>query len=309
MEIVTKTKIKGLLPVPSQDGVRDIYALPQDKQLIVYTDRTPVYDDILDQPVPYRGVVLNQISLYWIKKFTHMVGNTLVARQPLPEEALPYASMLEGRSLIVQKLKPLPLVFRVVGNLFGDDWDEYLETSRLGTRLLAKGMKESDRLENPVLLISFAGDLSTQDVDDMQKWAQRMYGQKLFTTLEEICLSIFGVARNYALARGMIIADTKFEFSLFEGNPYIINDVMTPDSSTFWPNEGFVRGRPQPSYDKQGLYDWLQKHGWVEGQPFPKISPGILTETSKRYREIFDVMTGKIVKKGEDEDIMAAVAN
>ncbi len=302
MEVVTETKITEL-PLAFQDDVRDVYTLPRQQQLVVYTDRMPLRGSVLNKPVPFRGFVLNQITLYWVNRFTHLVGHNIVAQQfeRFPQELRAHAAALKGRSVITQTLKPLPLRFRVVGNLAGDDWREYRETRRVGGRLLGRGLQEADRLEQPVLIPVPNPELARLEIDDIGKWAQRMYGPKLFSTLEDICLSIFGVARNYAAPRGIIIADTWFEFALHEGTPYIINQVMTPDSSSYWPVEGFAPGGPQPSLEKQELLDWLDLMGWNADQPLPEVHKELLSETTKKYRMIFDVMTGRVALPKKEE--------
>lgn len=301
MEVVFESQINELELV-AQDEIRDIYALPHDKELIVYTDRISMFGYELDKPIPYRGLMLNQISLYWMNKFSHMAGHNIVAHQvkKFPPELHQYEKVLSGRSVIVQNLKTLPIYFRVIGNVGGEDWKTYKETGKLGHRLLSKGLHESDRLENPVFLPTPSEDLARYEIDDMSRWAQRMYGPKLYVTLEEIGLSVFGVARNYAAPRGLIIANTVFEFALFEGNPYFINQVMTPETSTFWSGETFERGHAQPRYEKEPLLNWLAAEGWQDNQPLPEVPQSVVNETSQRYRLIYDIMTGKIAKeKGE----------
>ena len=297
MEVVFESQINELELV-AQDEIRDIYALPKDKELIVYTDRISMFGYELDKPIPYRGLMLNQISLYWINKFAHMANHNIVAHQVkrFPPELHPYEAVLSGRSVIVQKLKTLPLFFRVIGSVEGEDWKSYQETGKVGGRLLPRGLRESDRLENPIFLVAPSEDLSKHEIDDMNKWAQRMYGQKLYATIEEIGLSVFGVARNYAGARGLTIANAAFEFALHDGNPYFVNQVMTPEVATFWSSETFSRGAIQPRYEKEPLYNWLKAEGWRDDQPLPEVPSLVVSEASKRYRTIFDIMTGKIAK-------------
>ena len=308
MQVVKETAIPGL-HMAVQDDIHDIYALPQEKQLVIHTDRMAVAGQVLDKPIPYRGVMFSQITLYWVNRFnnTRLVGNNLVVQavERFPQEFQPYAAMLKGRSVITQKLKRLPLSFRVVGNLIGDEWKKYQETRMVAGKPLPKGMKEADRLENPIMVIVPTGDLVKQGIDDLNKWAQRMYGPMLYKNLEDICLSIFAVTRGYAARRGMLIADTHFEFGLHEGTPYIINDVMTPDTSTYWYADDYVRGQIPPSLDRQPVLDWLASEGWKKSQPLPEIPQDVITETSRRYRAIFDVMTGKVaLPEKEDQAAM-----
>ena len=301
MEIVTQTAIEGLR-LEARDEFRDIYALPHEKQLVVYTDRMSIAGAVLDKPVPYRGVIQNQISMFWKNKFTHLVGHNMVAQtmDGFPPEARPYEAALKGRAVLIQKLKDLPMRFRVVGNLVGEDWDAYQSTRIVGGQMLPKGMRLGDRLEKAIMIVIPAIGRSRPEVDDMNKWAQRMYGPMLFKSIEDICLSIFGVARNYALARGYIIANTVFDLAVHEGTAYIIDDVMTPDSSTFWSAASAVSGRVPPNFTRQFLDEWLAGQEWDPKLPLPEVPQEIMTETAKRYRAIFDLMTGKVAAQAKE---------
>jgi phosphoribosylaminoimidazole-succinocarboxamide synthase len=303
MEVLLETNIAEL-PLVARDDVRDIYDLPQDKQLIVYTDRMEVDGVPLDAPLPFKGLILNQINGYWMNRFSHMVGNYVVTQKTgtYLQQLKPYASQLQGRSIIIQKLRMLPLLFRMIGNLTGEEWSEYKATGCVQGRRLPKGLREAERLEKPLMLICAAGDLSLEGIDDISKWAQRMFGQKLYGNLEDICLSIFGVARNYALARGIMIADTMFEFGLTGGNPCLVNEVMTPDSSTYWPGTNFEPGPLQPSFEKQFLHEWLGEEGWNTALPIPPVPRDVMNKTVQRYRELYDVMTGKMPPLRKDAE-------
>ena len=295
MEIVMQTALSGL-ELASRDDVHDIYVLPQEKQLVVYTDRMAVSGQALDNPVPYRGVMFSQISLYWMNKFTHLVGNNLVAQavERFPQGFQAHAAQLKGRSVIAQKLRLLPMTFRVIGNLIGAEWQAYKETRIVGGKSLPKGLREGDRIENPIMIVLPSAEILNRGVDDPTKWAQRMFGPMLFKNLEDICLSIYGVARGYAGRRGIVIADTHFEFGVHEGTPYIIGDVMTPETSTYWSADTLTPGQPQAGMDRKPLLDWLAAEGWESPQPLPEVPQEVIAETSKRCRAIFDVMTGKI---------------
>lgn len=301
MDVIFETDIAEL-QVHAKDRVRDIYDLPKDKQLVIYTDRITAFGYELDKPIPLRGAVLHQISLYWILKFTHMAGHNIVAYQmkTFPPELQRYEKILSGRSIIVQNLKSMPLLFKVIGNLSGEDWKTYKATERVGGRLLPKGIPEAGRLASPMLVVEPLGDFTRNEFEDTNKWAQRMFGQQNFKTLEDICLSVFGVARNYAAARGLIIADASFEFALFDGKPYFVSPVMTLETATYWPLDGYKAGQPQPDYEKQPIYDWLKVEGWREGEAFPPLPGDVIKEVMRREREIFNIMTGKVAKENSD---------
>ena len=302
MQVVMQTNLPGLTK-PVRDDVRDIYELQQKKQLIVYTDRMSIAGRILNKPIPYRGIIFTQISLYWISKFNHLVGHNIVAQalQRFPTEFQSQASLLKGRSVIVQKLRELPLKFRVIGNLSGAEWRSYQKNRIVGGKTLRIGLRESDRLENPILILEPTGDMSRQPIDDIDKWARRMYGQTMYKDLVDISLAVFGVARNYAAKRGLIIADSAFEFAVHEGTPYIINNVLNPETTTYWSKETFKPGQPQLAFDRQPLQNWLASQGWDCSQPLPEIPQEIIAEISRRYREVFNVMTGKVAVPGKDE--------
>ncbi len=296
MQIVLKSAVPSLR-LSYADEDHDYYDLPQDKQLIVYTDRMAVRGKTLGQPIPYKGIMFNQISLYWANKFPHLVGHNLVAQgiERFPAALQAHASLLKGRSFIAQKLRQLPLKFRVIGSLAGKDWQAYQESRIVGGQSLPRGLRESQPIEKAILsVIPTSPNAASLGISDPAKWAQRMFGPVLYKKIEDICLSIFGVARSYAARRGIYIADTMFEFGLHEGNPYLINDVMTPNTSTYWSAERFVLGRPQPLLDRQPLEEWLAAQGWNPSLPLPEIPQEIMAEVSRRYRAIFDVMTGKV---------------
>ena len=307
MSVVMQTAIPGLT-LTSQGGVHDVYALPQQKQLVVYTDRITVSGKTLGVPIPYRGLMFSQITLYWLNKGKEWLGlgHNVVTRavERFPPEVQPYAAQLKGRSVLTQKLRELPLAFRVIGNLTGAEWQSYQETRIVDGKSLPRGLRESDMLEKPIMIIEpKTSDIRKQDIGDMTKWTQRMFGLALYKQLEDICLAMFGAARGYASRRGIIIANTTFEFSVHEGTPYIINDVMTPESSTYWSAADFKPGSPpQPGWDRQPLLDWLIAQGWKKSQPLPEIPQDVIAEVSGRCRAIYDIMTGKIALSKEEEE-------
>ena len=297
MDVLFASEIPELELV-GRGEVCDIYALPEGKQLLIYTDRVTAHGYELDKPIPLRGVVLHQISLYWTQKFAHMAGHNIVAHtvKKFPAILQPHEKMLSGRSLVIQPLKQLPLRFRVIGSLSGEDWKTYKDSGKICGRMLPKGIPECGHLANPMLVIEPAGELSINEGEDMTKWAQRMYGPHNYKTLEDICYSVFGVARNYAAARGIIIAESSFEFALFDGKPYFVAQVMTPETTVYWPQEGFKAGQPQPDYEKQAIYEWLRAEGWSDGNMLPELPKNVIGEVIKRERELFNVMTGKVAK-------------
>jgi len=303
MQVVHISNLPGMNRSSYDEG-HDYYDLPQQKQLVIHTDRLAVQGKPLSQPIPFKGVIFNQISLYWANKFPHLVGHNLVAQAMtrFPPAFHAHAAQLKGRSVIVQRLRELPLKFRVIGNVFGDDWLSYQKNRTVGGSSVPRGLKESARMERPVLsVIPTNSNVVEQGSPEAYKWGQRMLGNVLFKKIEDISLSIFAVARNYAAKRGILIADTVFEFGLHEGNPYLINDVLTPSTSTYWSAEGFEPGQPQPLMDRQPVLNWLSAQEWEPSQPCPPLPQPLLADISNRYRTIFNVMTGKIAQPPKEE--------
>jgi phosphoribosylaminoimidazole-succinocarboxamide synthase len=245
-----------------------------------------------------------------MNRFTHLVGNYLAPQEGegLPQALLPYASALAGRYAVARKLKPLPFQFLTIGSLGGSDWQAYKEAGIVRGQYLPRGLQESERMDQVVMI-----PLSTNDMDrndDGRKRAQRLLGQKLFTDVEETCLSVFGVARNYAAARGLAIADARFEFGLADGTLCLINEVMTPDVATYWPGDP-IPGESQPVFERQNMYGWLKVQRWNPKLPPPALPDMLIKEVVKRYRDVCDVMTGKVLtlKKQEEAEEAAREEN
>ena len=308
-ETMRKTPIKlKEFPLVAQERSRDIHALSDASLLVVYTDRLYAHDVEMTSTVPDKGMMLNKISTYWMNRFSRMVDNYLAKEgEGLPEAMLPYASALAGRHAIVRKIKPLPFQFLTIGSLSGSDWQAYKETGVVRGQHLNRGFQESERMEQAVMIPIPIAD--TERGDDGRKRAQRLLGQKLFTEVEEISLAIFSVARNYATARGLTIADARFEFGLADGILCLINEVMTPDVATYWPPDP-VPGEPQPVFERQNMYSWLKVQRWNPKQPPPALPDPLIKEVVKRYQVICDVMTGKVATlKKQDEDEAAEEGN
>lgn len=294
MQVVTETNIVELSRI-GQGKVRDMYAAGDDALLIVTTDRMSAFDVIMREPIPYKGVVLNQITLFWMQKFAHLVKNHLLEHdiERFPEPLRGYRSMLEGRSVLARKAKPLPIECIVRGNITGSGWKDYQATGMVCGYCLPSGLRESERLAEPLFTPSTKAELGLHDENITREQGIRLIGKDLFHKVEEVSLAVFSEARDYAATRGIIIADTKFEFGMIDNDLYLIDEVLTPDSSRFWPSEGFVPGRPQPSFDKQYLRDWLETQTWDKTPPPPPLPEKIIEETAKKYREAYTILTGK----------------
>ncbi len=294
MRVVTHTNIVEF-PLVSRGKVRDIYQINDDTLLIVTTDRMSAFDVIMAEPVPYKGVVLNQITLFWMRRFAGIIKNHILEHdiERFPEALRAYGSMLEGRSALVRKAQPLPVECVVRGHLAGSGWKDYKASGKVCGHTLPAALRESDRLDAPLFTPATKAELGAHDENISREEAARLVGKDIFLQAEEASLRIFAEARDYAAERGIIIADTKFEFGLIKGELYLIDEVLTPDSSRFWPSDGYKPGRAQPSFDKQYLRDWLEARPWDKTPPPPALPEEIIRETGRKYREAYRILTGE----------------
>jgi len=279
--------------------VRDIYATGPDTLLIVTTDRISAFDVIMDDPIPHKGVVLNQITLFWMEMFADLVPNHLLATdvKDFPAALKPHADMLEGRSVIVRRAAPLPIECIVRGYITGSGWKDYQKTGSVCGHQLPQGLRESDKLATPLFTPSTKADLGDHDENISVAEAMRITGEALASKAQELALGIYTNAREYAEKRGIIIADTKFEFgAVKEGADerlILIDEVLTPDSSRFWPMSDYAPGRGQMSFDKQFLRDWLEDIKFNKRPPAPKIPQDIIDQTRAKYLEAYRLLTGR----------------
>ena len=293
MKIVTKTQIREF-PLLSRGKVRDIYEIDPQTLLIVTTDRMSAFDVIMNEPIPYKGVVLNQITLFWMDVFKDLAANHLLATdvRDFPAALAPYADELEGRSVVVRKAKPLPIECIVRGYLTGSGFKDYKATGMVCGYKLPAGLVDSDKLETPLFTPSTKADLGAHDENITVADARSRIGEGLLKKIQELSLAIYSRGRDLAAERGIIIADTKFEFGLNEKDILLIDEVLTPDSSRFWPADKYVAGQAQPSFDKQYLRDWLSGTGWDKTPPPPTLPAEVIAETQKKYLEAYELLTG-----------------
>ncbi|WP_027722802.1 phosphoribosylaminoimidazolesuccinocarboxamide synthase [Maridesulfovibrio zosterae] len=289
---VIETDIKEL-KLLSRGKVRDIYEVEDDKLLLVTTDRISAYDVIMPNPIEDKGKILNQITLFWMDMFKDIVPNHLIASNvdDYPEVLHKYRDQLEGRSVLVKKAKPLPIECIVRGYITGSGWKDYLATGEVCGHKLPEGLKESEILEQPLFTPSTKADLGEHDENISVEKAMEMLGPDLFKKVQDVTLSIYRRGRDYAREKGIIIADTKFEFGLLGEELIIIDEVLTPDSSRFWPVEGYEAGKSQPSFDKQFLRDWLTEIKFNKQPPAPEVPEEIATKTREKYMEAFKLLT------------------
>jgi len=308
MSVLLETNLP--LPLFRRGKVRDLYDLG-DKLLIVSTDRISAFDVVLPCGIPDKGKVLNQLSAFWFEKTAHILPNHLskvidsnvvlnevrnLSSQPgeLPDSLI-------GCSMLVAKAERMPVECVVRGYLSGSAWAEYKETGKIGHIHLPLGMKESQELSQPIFTPTTKSDtehdrpLTNQDIKDLGI-------ENLFGELEQKSLLIYCYARDYVRTRGIIIADTKFEFGFINGQLALIDELLTPDSSRFWDVSQYKVGYSQPSFDKQFVRDWLLGSGWDKEPPAPMLPPEVIEGTSKRYREVYSKLTGGVLRGKQDKD-------
>lgn len=293
MSALYQTEIKTV-PLFHRGKVRDIYDLG-DKLLIVATDRLSAFDVVLPTPIPDKGKILTLMTLFWLDFLSDIVENHLITAkvEEYPEELKEYADILRDRSMIVKKAKILPVECIVRGYLSGSAWREYRERGEICGLKLPEGLRESERLPEPIFTPSTKAELGKHDINITFEEMKKIIGESLADAVRTISLKLYQKAHAYALERGIIIADTKFEFGLYEGRLILVDEVLTPDSSRFWPKDTYAPGRPQESFDKQFIRDWLKNSGWQEGTPPPSLPPEIVSQTRERYLEALYRLTGK----------------
>jgi phosphoribosylaminoimidazole-succinocarboxamide synthase len=277
--------------------VRDMYSIPghDDKLLMIATDRISAYDVVMSDPVPGKGAILTGLSLFWFDLLGDIVENHLISANvdEYPEACRPYAEQLRGRSMLVRKSKPLPIECIVRGYISGSFWSAYMKDRVVCGFELPEGMQESDKLPTPLFTPSTKAELGDHDENISLAEMEKIVGAERAREIADISIRLYQRAADYARERGIIIADTKFELGEFEGRLILIDEVLTPDSSRFWPEDKYAPGKGQPSYDKQYLRDYLSSLDWDKTPPAPKLPAEIIDKTKARYEEAVRRITGK----------------
>lgn len=285
-ESLYQTELKSL-PLIARGKVRDLYDISPELMLIVTTDRISAFDCILQDPIPGKGRVLTRISNFWFEKLKDIVPNQQT-RIPL-EEVLkdPFeAALLEGRGVVVRKFKALKVEAVVRGYLIGSGFKDYEATGKVCGQKLPEGLKLAEKLPEPLFTPSTKAELGTHDENIDLETAASLLGKEIAREIQDISLRLYKAASDHALSRGIIIADTKFEFGLDEkGTIHLIDEVLTPDSSRFWPVEGYEKGKNPQSFDKQFLRDYLESLDWNKAPPAPKLPQEIIEKTAAKYLE------------------------
>jgi len=272
--------------------VRDIYDL-DDKILLIASDRISAYDVVMPNPVPGKGEILTQISLFWFDVMQDIVPNHLIASniEEFPESCKPYAEALKGRSMLVKKAKPLPIECVVRGYISGSGWKSYQESGDVCGIKLPAGLKESDQLAEPIFTPSTKEELGAHDINIDFDEAVNLVGTELANQVKDLSLAIYKKGAALAAEKGIIIADTKFEFGIIDDQLILIDEVLTPDSSRFWPKETYQPGGPQNSFDKQYLRDYLISIKWDKTPPAPTLPDEVIQNTYQKYMEALTSLT------------------
>ncbi|MEW6489362.1 MAG: phosphoribosylaminoimidazolesuccinocarboxamide synthase [Thermodesulfobacteriota bacterium] len=288
---VFETELSGLRRV-SRGKVRDIYDLGSEL-LIVTSDRLSAFDVVLPTPIPGKGEVLTRLSAHWFGRTRDLVPNHLLSvdLDDFPPETRPHAEVLRGRSMLARKAKPLPVECIVRGYLAGSGWQEYQASGTVCGIPLPPGLRESDRLPEPLFTPSTKAELGDHDENIPFEKAEELIGRDLARRVRELSLAVYRRGAEEAAARGILIADTKMEFGLLDGALILIDEVLTPDSSRFWPAASYRVGQGQESLDKQYVRDYLNTLRWNKKAPGPALPDDVVAETSRRYREILEILT------------------
>ncbi len=294
MKVVMQTSIDAF-PLIARGKVRDMYEIDAETLLIVTTDRMSAFDVIMNEPVPYKGVILNKITLFWMDRFKDIIPNHLIESdvRKFPAALQPWKDELEGRSVLVKRAKPLPVECIVRGCLTGSGWKDYKATGSLCGYTLPANMQESAKIEPAIFTPSTKAELGEHDENITVAQATALLGEEVAKKVQDVSLRIFEAGREYAATRGILMADTKFEFGMVNGQLVLIDEVMTPDSSRFWPADQYQEGRAQPSFDKQYLRDWLSAQPWDKTPPPPTLPQDVIDATAGRYAEAYKILTGK----------------
>jgi len=292
-QVVSTTEFKTLT-LKGRGKVRDIYDLG-DRLLIVATDRMSAFDVVMPNPIPDKGRILTQLSKFWFDLTKKIVPNHVISTEveDYPKVCQPYQEMLRGRSMLVTKTEVLPIECVVRGYLSGSGWEEYKKTGEVCSIRLPKGLVESSKLEEPIFTPATKAEMGLHDENINYERVEKIVGQELAQKLKTLSLAIYKKARDVAEKKGIIIADTKMEFGMKDGKLILIDELLTPDSSRFWPKDEYQAGGPQKSFDKQFLRDYLLSIQWDKSPPAPQLPEEIIQKTREKYLEAYEKLVGK----------------
>jgi len=284
----------GSLPLSARGKVRDIYALPNDQLLFIATDRISAFDHVLGSGIPDKGRILTQLSLFWFDFLHDIVKNHLLtaSTNDYPSQLQPYTAQLQGRSMLVKRAEMFPVECVVRGYLSGSGWKDYKQTGAVCGIKLPQGLRESDRLPEPIFTPAAKNNVGHDENISFEQMVSTT-GQKPAENLRDLTFAIYGKAAKHAASKGLILADTKFEFGLVNGEITLADEVLTPDSSRYWPAETYNPGGAQPSFDKQYVRDYLESIRWDKQAPAPSLPDEVVARTREKYLEAFRLITGR----------------
>jgi phosphoribosylaminoimidazole-succinocarboxamide synthase len=281
------------LPLLGRGKVRDNYAVGNDQLLIVTTDRLSAFDVIMGEPIPNKGRVLNEMANFWFEKLKHVVPNHLTGVAPESVVAADEVEQVKGRAVVVKRLEPILVEAVVRGYLAGSGWKDYQATGAVCGVQLPAGLQNAQKLPEPIFTPAAKAEMGHHDENITYDEMERRIGTELSATIRDISIKLYKEAADYAATRGIIIADTKFEFGLDNhGKLYLMDEALTADSSRFWPADQYQVGTNPPSFDKQFVRDWLETQTWKKEPPAPKLPDDVVTKTGEKYQEALERLTG-----------------
>ncbi|MCM1129814.1 MAG: phosphoribosylaminoimidazolesuccinocarboxamide synthase [Alistipes senegalensis] len=291
MSGMMQTNLKSL-PFLHRGKVRDIYAVGEDKLLVVQTDRLSAFDVVLDDPIPEKGKILTAMSNFWFGKFGHMMPNHMTGVDPLSVVAPDERNQVEGRAVVVKRLNPLGIEAIVRGYMIGTGWLDYQKTGMICGIPLPPGMKKAQKLPEVIFTPSTKEAVGEHDQNITFAEVEKKVGADVARQVREMAVNLYSAALEYAAGKGILIADTKFEFGTdAQGKVYLIDEILTPDSSRFWPAASYVVGSSPPSFDKQFVRDWLEAQPWNKQAPAPRLPAEIAQKTAQKYQDALRMLT------------------
>jgi len=296
MPALYSTSIQSL-PLLSKGKVRDVYAVGDDKLLMITTDRLSAFDVVMGQPIPEKGIVLNQMANFWFAKLANVIPNHLTGIDPASVVAPNEVEQVQGRAVVAKRLKPILVEAVVRGYLAGSGWKDYQETGKVCGITLPAGLENAQKLPEPIFTPAAKAEIGEHDENISFEQVIELIGEKLAKQIRDVSIRLYQEASEYAASRGIIIADTKFEFGLdANGDLVLMDEILTADSSRFWPAETYHVGSNPPSYDKQFVRDWLetaQLNGkpWAKSPPAPELPVAVIEQTAQKYREALARLT------------------
>ena len=296
MQALYESSIKSL-PLISKGKVRDIYAIGDDQLLMITTDRLSAFDVVMGEPIPGKGIVLNQMANFWFDKLSHVIPNHLTGIDPESVVAADEASQVKGRAIVTKRLKPILVEAVVRGYLSGSGWKDYLATGAICGIQLPAGMQNAQKLPEPIFTPAAKAEVGEHDENISYAEVEKKIGAELAKKIRDVSIRLYQEASEFAATKGIIIADTKFEFGLDEaGHLVLMDEVLTADSSRFWPASSYQVGSNPPSFDKQFVRDWLELavvngKPWDKSPPAPKLPNDVIEKTAAKYREALETLT------------------